>query len=319
MMHRNSLEQSTSAARRWICLPLLLAALPLGLPVWAQGSKDSSPHSDAGLISENTTIRPGVPFTVALRLRMEPHWHSYWRNSGDSGFPTNIRWKLPPGFRAGAIQWPYPQRIETPPLVTYAFEKEVWLLTQITPPASLPKGKAVVLRASAKWLVCKEECVPAQADLSLSLPVSSTTRVANARWSAAFARSRAALPVAPAGLKLRVVRAAGGKGLVLFVQAPAGREKAVAGAHFFAGEASVIAHAAKQKVERAGRGFRITLVASEYAPAPPKRLRGVLVAPKGQAWNKAGARALSVDVPVEAASSNRLSAIRKGGEASDPT
>ena len=318
MPFRNSLKQPMSSALRWMGLPLLLATLPLALPVWAQGSKDSSPHSDAVLLSENTTIRPGVPFTVALRLRMEPHWHSYWRNSGDSGLPTTIRWKLPPGFRAGAIQWPYPQRIETLPLVTYGFENEVWLLTQITPPASLPKGKRVALQASAKWLVCKEECVPAQADLSLSLPVSAAPRTANMRWRAAFARARATLPVAPASVKLRAMRAAKGKGLILFVQAPPGREKAIQGAQFFAGETAVMAHAAKQKVERAGPVFRITLAASEYAAAPPKRLRGVLVAPKGQAWNKAGARALSVDVAVEAASSTRISAVRKGGEASNP-
>lgn len=318
VMHtRNSLEQSRNHARRWICLPLLLATWPLGLPLWAQGDEDSSPHSEAVLLSENRTIRPGVPFTIALRLRMEPHWHSYWRNSGDSGLPTTIRWSLPPGFRAGAIQWPYPQRIETPPLVTYGYENEVWLLTQITPPASLPKGKRVTLRANAKWLVCKEECVPAQAGLSLSLPVSATPPAADARQKVAFARARAALPVALAGLKLRAMRADKGKGLILFVQAPPGREKAVQGAQFFAGEASVIAHAAKQKVERAGRGFRITLAASEYAATPPKRLRGVLVAPKGQAWNKAGARAVSVDVPVEP-SSNRLSATRKGGKTSNP-
>src|SRR4028118_2315268 len=96
-----------------------------------QGQKDTSPHSEAALIAETTSIQPGVPFTVALRLKMDEHWHSYWRNPGDSGTPIGITWNLPPGFKAGPIQWPHPQRIALPPLVSYGYENEVWLLTQI--------------------------------------------------------------------------------------------------------------------------------------------------------------------------------------------
>ncbi len=282
-----------------LCVAIMIA-LSIQAPSVAQIGRDLSPHSDATLISENTSIRGGVPFTVALRIRMDAHWHSYWRNAGDSGLPTKIEWKLPAGFRAGEIQWPHPTRIETPPLVTYAYENEVWLLTQITPPSSLPSGKLVALRAKATWLVCKEECIPAQADVALTLPVAGAA-VTNPRHKTAFAKWRNALPIAPTGWVLKAGRAADGKGFSLFVQAPKGREKALEGAHFFASDPSTIAHAAGQKMTRQRAGYVITLSPSEYLAASPKRLRGVLVASANQAWNDGGARALNVDVPLQSA------------------
>src|SRR5208337_1646491 len=61
----------------------------------------------ASLVAANASIRPGTPFTVALRLVHQPHWHTYWVNPG-TGLPTTLRWALPPGWKAGDIQWPAP-------------------------------------------------------------------------------------------------------------------------------------------------------------------------------------------------------------------
>jgi thiol:disulfide interchange protein DsbD len=285
---------------------LLLLALFFTAQAQAQIRKDPSPYSDAALIAEHTSIRPGTPFTVALRLQMDPHWHSYWSNPGDSGLPTTIAWKLPAGFKAGPIQWPYPQRIDMAPLVSYAYENEVWLLTTITPPASLPAGKSITLKALAKWLVCKEECVPAQADLTLSLPVSDAETVAASQWNSAFAKTRAALPSLPAGWAVAAER--GTKSIVLRVQPPAGTNIVTEGAQFFAGENSVINYAAPQKITKNGSEFRLALSLSEYATAAPKRLRGILIAPKGRTSDVTGVRALAIDVPIGAPSSAPLAA-----------
>jgi thiol:disulfide interchange protein DsbD len=283
---------------RVFCSALALLLFLVAGRVTAQTAKDLSPHSEATLVAEHLAIRPGTPFTVALRLRMEPHWHSYWRNPGDSGLPTTIKWKLPAGFKASEIQWPSPQRIDTPPLVSYAYENEVWLLSTITPPATLPIGKNITLKAQAEWLICKEECLPASANLTLSLPVNNATPAVDSRWSAAFARTRAAFPSLPQGWTVAAERAP--KGIVLRVQPPTASDISTDGAHFFASDNSVIAHAAPQKMMRNGDGFQISLELSEYATEAPKRLRGVLVAPKGRAWNASGVRALAVDVPVGA-------------------
>ena len=46
---------------------------------------------------------------------MAPGWHTYWKYSGDAGFPLEMKWNLPPGWKVGEIQWPIPLKIRTIP------------------------------------------------------------------------------------------------------------------------------------------------------------------------------------------------------------
>ena len=167
-------------------------------------------HAD--LLADTTAIAPGKPFTVGLRLKMQPHWHTYWQYSGDAGLPTKIDWQLPAGFRAGPIQWPVPGKIVSPgDIINYGYDDEVVLLTEITPPATLPPGE-VTLAGNAKWLVCADICVPGSADLSLKLPVGDA-QAANAD---VFQKTRDRLPrTLDASAGFTVDRALEGDGLVL--------------------------------------------------------------------------------------------------------
>jgi len=115
---------------------------------------------EARVVVEQTSILPGKTFTAGVILRMDPGWHVYWKNPGDSGLPTRVAWDAPPGFAAGPIQWPLPERIETQGLVTYGYSGQVLLLSAITPPAGLPAGRAVTLGAKVEWLACRVECTP---------------------------------------------------------------------------------------------------------------------------------------------------------------
>ena len=108
---------------------------------------------------------------MALRLKAIPGWHTYWRNPGDSGEPTRIEWRLPRGFSAGEIEWPVPSRIPVGPLMNFGYHGEVLLLTRLVPPADLPAGRPVTLRAKANWLVCEVKCIQEEAELTLTLPV----------------------------------------------------------------------------------------------------------------------------------------------------
>ena len=62
---------------------------------------------EVDLVSSVASIDPGKPFTVALRMQHDPHWHTYWVNAG-TGLPTSLTWQLPDGFKAGDIDWPVP-------------------------------------------------------------------------------------------------------------------------------------------------------------------------------------------------------------------
>ncbi|HEY7000979.1 MAG TPA: thioredoxin family protein [Candidatus Udaeobacter sp.] len=145
----------------------------------------------AELLADTNAIVPGKPFTVGLLLRMAPGWHTYWAFSGDAGLPTELKWKLPPGWKVCEIQWPIPLKtIDPGDIETYGYENEVLLMQEITPPQKID-DPSVKLYAEASWLVCEKICVPGGATLQLELPISTTGQPAN---SELFARYRRLLP-----------------------------------------------------------------------------------------------------------------------------
>ena len=145
----------------------------------------------AELLADTNAIVPGKPFTIGLLLRMAPGWHTYWKFSGDAGLPTEIKWKLPPGWKIGEIQWPIPFKTTDPgDIQTYGYQDEVLLMQEITPPAAV-SGSTVKLVAEANWLVCEKICIPGNASLQLELPRSTTGAPANAEI---FAHYRRLLP-----------------------------------------------------------------------------------------------------------------------------
>jgi len=70
---------------------------------------------------------PGKPVWVGLQLTHQPEWHTYWKNAGDSGLPTQLQWTLPPGVTAGDIAWPVPKKIPVGNLANYGYEGTVLL------------------------------------------------------------------------------------------------------------------------------------------------------------------------------------------------
>jgi thiol:disulfide interchange protein DsbD len=165
----------------------IIAFAPHGLAQEYQGKQ----LVKAELLADTNAAVPGKPFTVGLLLRMAPAWHTYWKFSGDAGLPSELKWKLPPGWKIGEIQWPIPLKtIDPGDIQTYGYENEVLLMQEITPPAKLDSS-SVKLSADASWLVCERICIPGGANLQLELPVSTTGQPANTEL---FARYRRLLP-----------------------------------------------------------------------------------------------------------------------------
>jgi thiol:disulfide interchange protein len=165
----------------------IIAFAPHGLGQEYQGKQ----LVKAELLADTNAVVPGKPFTVGLLLRMAPAWHTYWKFSGDAGLPTELKWKLPAGWKIGEIQWPIPLKtIDPGDIQTYGYENEVLLMQEITPPTKLGSS-SVKLSADASWLVCERICIPGGATVKLGLPVSTTSQPANTEL---FARYRRLLP-----------------------------------------------------------------------------------------------------------------------------
>ncbi|HZZ93440.1 MAG TPA: protein-disulfide reductase DsbD domain-containing protein [Usitatibacter sp.] len=250
-------------------------------------------HVEAELVADSASAQPGKPLTMGLKLRMEPGWHTYWKNPGDSGLPTRIQWQLPPGWKAGAIEWPYPQKLPVGPLMNYGYEDEVVLLVPVTPPADAPLGRADV-KAHVEWLVCKDICIPEKGELDFTLPVSKAPPAPEPRWQAHIGRARNMLPVAATGWK---ADAAMGDGkLVVRLDAPAGIAPPSAIA-FFPERENLVDPAAPQKITREGNALRIEMKLADPPLGDVTNVSGVAVADAG--WpGLEGRKALDVEAPV---------------------
>jgi len=171
----------------WLFCWLIVATVPHGLGQTYQGKQ----LVKAELLADTSAIVRGKAFTVGLLLRMAPGWHTYWKFSGDAGLPTELKWKLPQGWKIGEIQWSIPLKtIDPGDIETYGYENEVLLMQEITPPSKIDES-SVKLSAEANWLVCEKICIPGGETLQLELPISTTSQPANTEL---FARYRRLLP-----------------------------------------------------------------------------------------------------------------------------
>jgi thiol:disulfide interchange protein DsbD len=145
-----------------------------GLPPLG-GSLLTAHHTQAKLILSADTARPGDTIWAGVDMKMDPAWHTYWKNPGAAGLPTKIQWQLPPGVTAGEIQWPLPEKLPPIEVTTYGYDNEVVLLVPLTLASNLPAGP-LDLKAKVSWLECKDVCVPASQTVEATLNIGSDTK-----------------------------------------------------------------------------------------------------------------------------------------------
>ncbi|HEX3954222.1 MAG TPA: protein-disulfide reductase DsbD domain-containing protein [Stellaceae bacterium] len=229
----------------------------------------------AHLIPETRQIAPGETFWVDLHLDIAKGWHTYWRNPGDSGLPTEMQWTLPAGFSAGEIAWPPPERFVLGTIGNYGYAGSADLLVPITAPTELESGGTAHLAGKAIWLACSEICVPGEATLALDLPVGTAPTAPDPAIAARFAALRERLPQ-PARFETRFT--ASEHELRLSVPSSAFRGGGQATVSFFPFDANVIDAATTPRQETRSGGIDLVLArASGPTAALPTALGGVLV------------------------------------------
>lgn len=278
----------------------LLAApvRPLGPGFLAGQEDDPNPNSDARLVSEVLAVQPGRSFTVGVHFTLDPQWHNYWRNAGDSGLPTTIEWDLPDGLAAGDIQWPYPSRIVLYPLVDYGYSDEVMLLVDMEASDQLEAGSTIRLAAVVDWLICYEVCLPAYAELELELPVAAGEPELDASVRDLFSQSRSRLPrrVDEWSGEAEVTE----EGYRLTVRSTETGRVPPDSVYFYVAETEILDHAAPQDPSFTDGELTFQLRSSPYASGPQETLRGVLVAEGGGSWVPGeSVPAIEVEAPVQ--------------------
>jgi len=215
-------------------------------------------------------VQAGKPVWLGLQIRHQPDWHTYWKNSGDSGQPTALTWTLPQGVSAGDIDWPLPSKIPVGNLANYGYGDTVLLPVPLAISSTFkPTGPALPIKLTANWLVCKQECVPQEGTFTMLLPLQGST----ALHAAEFDDTLRARPVALSGQSAIQIDAA-----VLKVSV-SGLPLTLAGKtlEFFPETAEVIETAAPWTQSWQGTNWVASVPIARHRGASPQNLPFVLV------------------------------------------
>jgi thiol:disulfide interchange protein DsbD len=244
----------------------------------------AGPNTRVSLIPDASSVLPGTKINVGIKFQLEPGWHIYWINPGDSGEPAEVSWHLPAAWTAGPIQWPVPHRLTNPAGVDYGYEGEPILLTSIQVPKDAFAG-ASVINADLRWLVCKDMCISQKGETSLIIQVVKTGAKPNESGAKAIASVSDKLPKPlPAAWKTNVMS----KPSQFLLNFRPGVK--VNEALFFPLDKEVIENAAPQKLSATSMRAQLALKKDEGA-GKANSLKGVLVIN--------GSDAYAIDLPLK--------------------
>jgi thiol:disulfide interchange protein DsbD len=243
-------------------------------------SQTTAQHVRVELLARQTAIMPGSDLQLGVHFVLEPGWHIYWINPGDSGQPPSLKWQLPPGFTVGEIQWPRPERMQSSvELADYGYHDDVLLMVPIHAPPFINNEQLRGLRfaVEAKWLVCSEVCIPEHANLKLLLHSGAIRE--NSATAKLFANAEKLLPIAmPQGWKAEVESRKDNFLLTIAASKP------ITKAIFFPLDPGQVDNATPQTLQSTTSGAKITLKKSDLLLKPIGVLRGVLVILGGPAY-----------------------------------
>jgi DsbC/DsbD-like thiol-disulfide interchange protein len=235
-------------------------------------------HLTVELLGLHNSIQPGGTDLIGLHFTLDKGWHVYWINAGDSGEPPSIKWTLPAGITAGAMQFPAPRRLPLGPLMDFGYEDEVLFPITLSADSTLKAPSNAPLAAHVNWLICREVCIPGKADLVLPLQVAAHQGPPEAARQALFDRFHSLLPQ-PLPSSARAV----------FGTTPSGFALALTGhpattAQFFPLDEGQIENAAPQPVQGVDGGVQISLKKDVNFRTQLAQLNGVLLLGDGTAY-----------------------------------
>lgn len=251
---------------RWVVAATLLGCITLGAKANDNARTD---QVDVRLLASHTQVIPGQRLQVGIQQAIAPHWHTYWVNPGDSGMATQASWRLPEGWQAGDIRWPVPQRFDIGPITNHGYEQSATLLVDIAVPDNATIGQVIDVQVDLSWLVCKEVCIPQQAQLSVPIAVSREAEVDTAN-QAALQQAAQRLPQPPTS-PIELLHTPKG----LLIGLPEGSSSR-ARVQFFADTWGVTQHNAQQVTHVIGDRVWLLVPHGEDAKPVDGRVAGIL-------------------------------------------
>jgi thiol:disulfide interchange protein DsbD len=252
------------------------------IPSLAISDSADAQHLHVQLVVPDKTLLAGVPTNAGLYFKLEPGWHVYWKNAGDSGEPPKLLWTLTAGVSTGPLMFPAPKRLPLGPLMDFGYEDEVMFPFTFEADKTAKLGEAV-LHAKVDWLVCREVCIPGKAELETHAII-----IDHLMKDASLSGPDAEIYKRLAGLLPNPLPAADKP---IFQPTPTGFRLSVqtgqreSTAAFFPADQDILDNPAPQKLTPTPHGFVLDLKKDANLTANPAELKGVLELSGGRAFD----------------------------------
>src|SRR5262249_52570547 len=132
-------------------------------------------NARARLIGGAPAVRGATSYLAGVEVALDEGWKTYWRMPGDAGVPPNFDWSRSLNVATVTVLYPAPVRISEPAAETIGYKHSVVFPIEVVPKDA---NEPVSLALGLEFGVCREICIPAEANLSLDLTPTGPTGMA---------------------------------------------------------------------------------------------------------------------------------------------
>ena len=161
--------------RIFLIIAFLLAFSAPGFT--AEPPKPKEDHLQVRLISPVTATGDKATVPVAMEVKLQPKWDTYWRTPGDAGLAPALEWKGSENFTSADMKFPLPKRQTLADLENIIYTDAVTFPIDVT---LAKQGEPLSLKLHVEFLVCNQICVPEKHDVTLELPAGEAKASADA-------------------------------------------------------------------------------------------------------------------------------------------
>lgn len=161
----------------------LVSHASTAVSAWFEG-----PNFKVRLISGGEPADDGLAIYAAVEIDLAENWKTYWRHPGNAGgIPPSFDWSGSENLKSATVLYPVPKRLDEEVGTSLVYKN-----TAVIPVRMLPADPAQPVTLSLKMFfgVCEEICIPADADLTLSIDPAEIKQM-----PPAIARALGAVPV----------------------------------------------------------------------------------------------------------------------------
>ena len=156
------------------------------------GHDGQEPRVAGELLVDASAVQPGDTVRVGVGFEIDPGWHLYWRNPGDSGRATELTWRSD-AASFGSTQWPAPHVYrEADVLTTFGYGGDVLLASDAV--VSTDASGTWRIEVDADFVVCEIQCIPGHIELAREVPIADAAQPPPAEVRARFDRAASRLP-----------------------------------------------------------------------------------------------------------------------------